>query len=216
MDLSDIISARESLNLLEEARRNFAATLAAEQRQFVASRDFLAERRREITVARDELSLAQVELKRRSTELSLARAELERRSAELQERERGLAQYKAAIDASGTAEQLQEQLAELRAELDRDRVQHEQEREQRMADWHRNVASHEEELRRLNDRIHDLEAANEGLQKELADTADRAETARTLSHNSTLELERLVKIAWTERDDTLTRQREAEESAKKS
>ena len=106
VDLSDIISARSALNSLEEARRNFAATLLSEQQQFVASRDFLAERRREITEARDELSLA--------------RAELERRSAELQERERGLAQREAAIDASGTAEQLQEQLAELRAELDRD------------------------------------------------------------------------------------------------
>ena len=141
----------------------------------MASRDFLAERRWEITEARDELSLA--------------RAELERCSAELQERERGLAQREAAIDASGTAEQLQEQLAEPRAELERDRTQHEQEREQRMADWHRNVAIHEEELRRLNGRISDLEAANEGFQKELVDAATRAETARTLSVNSTFELE---------------------------
>ena len=85
-----------------------------------------------------------------------------------------------------------------------------------MADWHRNVASHEEELRRLNDRIHDLEAANEGLQKELADAANHAETARTLSHNSAIEFERLVKTARAERDDALTRQREAEESAKKN
>ena len=114
VDLSDIISASESLNSLEEARRNFAATLAAEQRQFVASRDFLAERCREITVVRDELSLA--------------RAELERRDAELQERERGLAQREVAIDASSTTDQLQEQLAELCAKLDRDRVRYEQER----------------------------------------------------------------------------------------
>ena len=69
VDLSDIISARESLNSLEEARRNFAATLAAEQRQFVASRDFLAEQRREIAEARDKLSLARAELKRRSAKL---------------------------------------------------------------------------------------------------------------------------------------------------
>ena len=62
--------------------------------------------RREIMVARDELSLA--------------RAELERRGVELQEHECGLAQREAAIDASGTTEQLQDQLAELRAELDRD------------------------------------------------------------------------------------------------
>ena len=85
-----------------------------------------------------------------------------------------------------------------------------------MADWHRNVASHKEELRWLNGRISDLEAANEGFQKELADAATPAETARTLSRNSALELERLVKTARTERDDALTRQREAEESAKKS
>ena len=104
VDLSDIVSAHSALDSLAEARCNFAATLLSEQQQFVASRDFLAERRREISEARDELSLA--------------RAELERRGAELQERERGLAQREAAIDASGTAEQLQKQLADLRAELD--------------------------------------------------------------------------------------------------
>lgn len=85
-----------------------------------------------------------------------------------------------------------------------------------MADWHRNMASHEEELRWLNDRIHDLRAANEGLQKELADAAARAETARALSINTTVELERLVKAARTKRDEALTRQREAEECLKKS
>ena len=52
-------------------------------------------------------------------------ADLERHGSELEERERGLAQREAAIDASGTTEQL----AELRAELDRDRVRYEQERE---------------------------------------------------------------------------------------
>ena len=93
VDLSDIVSAHSALDSLAEARRNFAATLLSEQQQFVASRDFLADRRREITEARDELSLA--------------RAELVRRGAELQERKRGLAQREAAIDASGTAEQLQ-------------------------------------------------------------------------------------------------------------
>ena len=56
VDISDIVFARRGLDSLEEARRNFAATLQAEQRQFVASRDFLAQRRHEITVARDELS----------------------------------------------------------------------------------------------------------------------------------------------------------------
>ena len=40
-----------------------------------------------------------------------------------------------------------------------------------MADWHRNVAIHEEELRHVNGRISDLEAANEGLQKELTGAA---------------------------------------------
>ena len=104
VDLSDIVSAHSALDSLAEARRNFAATLLSEQRQFVASRNFLVERRQEISEAWDELSLA--------------RAELERRGAELQERERGLAQSEAAIDAFGTAEQLQEQLAKLRAELE--------------------------------------------------------------------------------------------------
>ena len=93
VDLSDIVSAHSALDSLAEARRNFAATLLSEQRQFVASRDFLVERRREISEARDELCLA--------------RAELERHSAELQERERCLAQREAAIDASGTTEELQ-------------------------------------------------------------------------------------------------------------
>ena len=58
VDLSDIVSAHSALDSLAEARRNFAATLLSEQQQFVASRDFLAERRREISEARDELSLA--------------------------------------------------------------------------------------------------------------------------------------------------------------
>ena len=69
VDNSDIVFARQGLNTLEETRRSFAATLQAEQRQFMASRDFLAERRREITVARDELSRARAELERRGAEL---------------------------------------------------------------------------------------------------------------------------------------------------
>ena len=93
VDISDITFARRGLDSLEEARRNFAATLQAEQRQFVASRDFLAQKRHEIMVARDELSRS--------------RTELERRGAGLEECERGLAQREAAIDASGTTEQLQ-------------------------------------------------------------------------------------------------------------
>ena len=48
VDLSDIVSAHSALDSLVEARRNFAATLLSEQQQFVASRDFLAERRREM------------------------------------------------------------------------------------------------------------------------------------------------------------------------
>lgn len=55
VDLSDINSACESLNSMAEARRSFAATLVAEQRQFVAYRDFLADRRRDIAEVRDEL-----------------------------------------------------------------------------------------------------------------------------------------------------------------
>ena len=51
-------------------------------------------------------------------ELSRARVELEPHGAELEERERGLVQCEAAIDASGTTEQLQQQLTELLAELD--------------------------------------------------------------------------------------------------
>ena len=62
VDLSDIVSAHSALDSLAEARRNFAATLLAEQQQFVASRDFLAERRREMSETREELSLARAEL----------------------------------------------------------------------------------------------------------------------------------------------------------
>ena len=85
-----------------------------------------------------------------------------------------------------------------------------------MAGWHKAMATDEEELRALNDRIHDLQATNEGLQKELADAATRVETAQNLSVNTTLELERLVKTAWAERDEALGCAREAEEATKKS
>ena len=71
VDLSDIVSARSALDSLEEARRNFATTLLLEQQQFVASRDFLAERRRDISEARDELSLARAELERRAFDYSM-------------------------------------------------------------------------------------------------------------------------------------------------
>ena len=78
------------------------------------------------------------------------------------------------------------------------------------------MATHEEELRTLNDRIHDLQAANKGLQKEVADAATRAEIARNLSVNTTLELEKLIKVARDERDEALKCQREAEEAAARS
>ena len=51
---------------------------------------------------------------------------------------------------------------------------------------------------------------NEALQKEVADAASRAEAARVLSVNSTLELERLVKVANAERDKAQKAQKEAE------
>ena len=202
MDLSDIVSAHSALDSLAEARRNFAATLLSEQQQFVASRDFLAERRREMSETREELSLA--------------RAELERRGAELQERERGLAQREAAIDASGTAEQLQQQLADLRAELDRDRAAHEREREEQSLHWHRKMAEAEESIRSMTERIHELDEENERLRKELDDAATRREQEQTISRNSALEFERLVNLARKERDDAVARQVEAEENAKKS
>ena len=41
VDISDIGRARAGLDALEEKRRSFAATLLEEQRNFVASRDFL-------------------------------------------------------------------------------------------------------------------------------------------------------------------------------
>ena len=122
VDVSDIVHARESLDALEEKRRSFAATLFEEQRNFIASRDFLAQQRHDIMVAREELSQAQ--------------ADLERRGAELEERERGLAQREAAIDASGTTEQLQQQLAELRAELDNEHARFEREQQEQMTGWH--------------------------------------------------------------------------------
>ena len=104
VDIADITFARQGLDLLEETRRNMALALRAEQRQFVLSRDFLAQQRQDVATAREGLSRT--------------RAELERRRLELEERERGLEQREAAIDASGTAEQLQQQLSEFRAELD--------------------------------------------------------------------------------------------------
>ena len=91
VDIADIAFARQGLDLLEETRRNMATALRAEQRQFVLSRDFLAQQRQDIAVAREGLSRT--------------RAELERRRLELEER--GLQQREVAIDASGTAEQLQ-------------------------------------------------------------------------------------------------------------
>ena len=201
VDLSDIVSARSALDSLEEARRNFAATLLAEQQQFVVTRDFLADRRREITEARDELSLA--------------RAELERRGVELQERENGLAQREAAIDASGTTEPLQKQLADLRAELDRDRAAHEREREEQLLDWHRKMAEAEDSIRTMTDRIHELDEENGYLRTALDDAAVRREQELTISRNSAAEFERLVNLTRKERDDAVARQHEAEEAAKK-
>ena len=111
VDISDIVLARKGLNALEKSRRSFAATLLEEQRNFITSRDFLAQQRHDVMVVQEELSRA--------------RAELERRGAELEERERGLVQREATIGASGTTEQLQQQLAKLRAELDSQREQFE-------------------------------------------------------------------------------------------
>ena len=113
VDVSDIVLARESLDALEEKRRSFAATLFEDQRNFIASRDFLARQRHDIMVAREELSRD--------------RADLERRGAELEERERGLALREAAIDASGITEELQ-------------REQFEEDRRQRMATWYDEAA----------------------------------------------------------------------------
>ena len=78
------------------------------------------------------------------------------------------------------------------------------------------MATHEEQLRALNDQIQDLQTANEGLRKELADQAARMEVERGLSRNTTLEFEKLVKVARDERDTALKRTHEAEEAAKKS
>ena len=94
VDVSDIVHARESLDALEEKRRSFATMLFKEQRNFIASRDFLAQQRHDIMVAQEELSRA--------------RADLERRGAKLEEREHGLAQHEAAIDASDPTEKLQQ------------------------------------------------------------------------------------------------------------
>ena len=69
-----------------------AGAASPPQRNFIASKDFLAQQCHDIMVAREDPSRA--------------RAELERCSAELEECERGLAQREAAIDASGTNEQL--------------------------------------------------------------------------------------------------------------
>ena len=62
VDISNIILARESLNVLEEKRRSFAATLFEELRNFIASRDFLARQRHDIMVAREALSRARADL----------------------------------------------------------------------------------------------------------------------------------------------------------
>ena len=161
VDISDIAFARQGLDLLEEMRRNMAIALRAEQRQFVLSRDFLAQQRRDIAVAREELSQA--------------RAGLERRRAELEERERGLQQREAAIDASGTAEQLQQQLSELRAELDGERTRFEREQQEQMAGWHQTMAGYEEQIRGLTDQMQALQGINENLQKQVNDAAVHAE-----------------------------------------
>ena len=58
VDISDIIRAREGLDALEEKRRSFAATLLEEQRNFIASRDFLAQQRHDVWAAQEELSRA--------------------------------------------------------------------------------------------------------------------------------------------------------------
>ena len=77
--------------------------------------------------------------------------DLEWHGAKLEERECALAQREAAIDASGTTEELQQQLADLRAELDSQHEQFEEDRRQRMATWYDTVAKHEQELRSLGD-----------------------------------------------------------------
>ena len=51
----------------------------------------------------------------------VVREELSRARADLEERERGLVQCEAAIDASGTTKELQQQLVKLHAELDSQR-----------------------------------------------------------------------------------------------
>ena len=52
------------------------------------------------------------------------------------------------------------------------------------------MAKHEKEIRSLGDQLQALQTANEGLQKEVADAATRAEIARSLSVKTTEELER--------------------------
>ena len=75
------------------------------------------------------------------------------------------------------------------------------------------MAKHEQELRSLGNQLQALQTANEALQKEVADAASRAEAARLVSVNSTLELERLIKVANTEKEKA---QKEAEELALRS
>ena len=138
--LNALVESRRSFAAtLVESRRSLAATLLEKQRNFLASRDFLAQQRHDVMVAREELSRARVDL--------------ERCGAELEECERGLAQREAAIDAYSTTEQLQQQLSELRAELDSQLEQFEEDRRERMATWYDAVAKHEQELRSLGDQL---------------------------------------------------------------
>ena len=68
----------------------------------------------------------------------------------------------------------------------------------------------------MMEQIQELDKENERLRKALDDAATCTEQERTISRNSALEFERLVKLARQERNDAVARQLEAEESAKKS
>jgi chromosome segregation ATPase len=189
VDISDIALARQSLNELEEDRRSFAVLLRAEQRQFLASRDFLAQQRREVMESREELSHA--------------RAELEWRSAELEERERGLVQCEVAVEVSGIAEELQQQLSELRTELDSERTWFEQERQEQMSSWHKTMADYEGQIRALNDQIRDMWSTNEGLRQQVSNISVAFDSHCHVSRNTALELDRLSRMATEERDQAL-------------
>ena len=196
VDISDIAFARQGLDLLEATRRDMAVALQAERRQFVLSRDFLAQQRQGITVAREELSQA--------------RAELERRRLELEGRERGVQQREVAIDATRVAEQLQQQLSELRAELDGERTRLEGELRGQEARRQQDMATYEEQHKSLTDQLQVLNAANENLQKQLHDASIREEAQLSVSRSTAAEFERVTNIYKAEKEQALESQRKVE------